>query len=308
VKREVEDFKSFDFERPPFLDPERMDRAIYIPPTPAFGGLSAGFYQNASAEIGVSDESEAAPVYQIPVMLRGVPSKAAWRDGHFLALPNFPAGATTCFDMRHRWSVELQYAFKSLHFYVPQSAFDDFTRELGQPSVDRLRLSPTEVTADPIVYHLAQATAALMESPSPMQGLLSDQILCALRTHLAFSYGGVKLPARRPAELSQRQIQRLRSLMLDDLERNVRLEELARTCELPVTELRRCFKNEFGLPPHQWRLARKVERARGLIEFTDKPLAQIAFESGFSDQSHLTRIFTRQMGVPPAAYRRARRG
>lgn len=94
--------------------------------------------------------------------------------------------------------------------------------------------------------------------------------------------------------------------MLDDLECNVRLEELARACELPVTEFRRCYKSVFGLPPYQWRPARKVERARGLIEFTDKPLAEVAAACGFSDQRHLTRIFTRLMGMPPAAYRWAR--
>jgi hypothetical protein len=78
MKRDV-DVSNVDFERPPFLDPERMDKAIYIQPTPAFGGLSAGLFQNAARPIDISDENSTAPVYQIPVLFRSTPSHGTWR-------------------------------------------------------------------------------------------------------------------------------------------------------------------------------------------------------------------------------------
>jgi hypothetical protein len=58
---------------------------------------------------------------------------------------------------------------------------------------------------------------ALLDSPTQLHGLLSDQILCALRTHLACRYAVSDFPIDRPQDCPKKQIQRLRSPMLDDL-------------------------------------------------------------------------------------------
>jgi AraC family transcriptional regulator len=301
------DVADLDFERPPFLDAGRMDRADYIHPSATFGGISAGLYQNASRSLGVSDVLPVTPVFQIPVMFSAVPAINAWRDGRRLSLPGQPTGSISSFDMRQQWQVELGYPFNSLHFYIPQTAFDDLSREIGQPQIRELKLSPGQPSIDPLVYHLAQALAFLMDAPWGAPRLLTDQIFCALRTHIATRYGGVLLPSRRPAGLSVAQVRRVKSLMLDDLEHDVRLDELATACGLTADGFRRGFKAAFGRAPHQWRLTQKVERARSLIEYSDTPLVEISARCGFADQSHLTRVFSRSIGVSPAAYRRMRR-
>ena len=284
-----------------------MDQVSYIHPSPTFGGMSAGLYQNAGRQIDVSDVLSAMPVYLIPVQLRGIPAVNAWRDGKHISLPSAPAGSISCFDMQFQWQVELCFPFRSVHFYIPQKSLDDLSEELRQPLLHELSLSPIEPTIDPFIYHFAQAIAFLMETPSKAPRLLIDQILCALRSHLAFRYGGMALPAKPPTGLSDSQIHRVKSLMLDDLEYDVGLNKLAEVCGLTVHVFRRKFKAMFGRSPHRWRLAQKVERARNLIEFTDTPLAETSAMCGFSDQSHLTRVFTRLVGMPPAAYRRMRR-
>ena len=68
--------------------------------------------------------------------------------------------------------------------------------------------------------------------------------------------------------------------------------------------LARAFKAAVGQSPHQYVLARRIERAKELLRNTDLPVVDVALSSGFSSQSHLSHWFIRQVGVSPAVYRR----
>jgi AraC family transcriptional regulator len=66
----------------------------------------------------------------------------------------------------------------------------------------------------------------------------------------------------------------------------------------------RLFKHSTGLPPHQYVIACRVERAKELLRERDRlPLADVAAEVGFSSQSHFTRHFKRLVGVTPRRFR-----
>ena len=65
------------------------------------------------------------------------------------------------------------------------------------------------------------------------------------------------------------------------------------------------FRQETGMSPHDWLLARRLERACALLAGTRRPIADIALETGFSDQSVLTRAMRGAMDTTPAAYRKA---
>jgi transcriptional regulator GlxA family with amidase domain len=66
------------------------------------------------------------------------------------------------------------------------------------------------------------------------------------------------------------------------------------------------FRNALGIPPHEYLIRRRIERARQLMLASDLPLCQVAAECGLADQSHLTRLFRRVVGDTPAAWRRNR--
>jgi AraC-like DNA-binding protein len=79
------------------------------------------------------------------------------------------------------------------------------------------------------------------------------------------------------------------------------LAELARECSLSRFQLLRAFTRAFGLPPHAYLVQQRLARARHLLR-SRLPPAEVAARTGFSDQSHLTRCFTRQFGIGPARY------
>lgn len=63
----------------------------------------------------------------------------------------------------------------------------------------------------------------------------------------------------------------------------------------------------MGEPPHRWLISQRVRRAREMLEKTDESISLIALNCGFSDQSHLTRLFHAQTGYSPAVWRRQSR-
>ncbi|RUQ72838.1 AraC family transcriptional regulator [Azospirillum doebereinerae] len=67
----------------------------------------------------------------------------------------------------------------------------------------------------------------------------------------------------------------------------------------------RRFKKWHGLPPHGFWLLEKLNEARRLLR-AGEPIAAVAAEAGFSDQSHLGRCFRRAFGVTPGRYRAER--
>jgi AraC family transcriptional regulator len=81
------------------------------------------------------------------------------------------------------------------------------------------------------------------------------------------------------------------------------LGQLAAVARLSPYHFARQFKGATGLPPHQFVIARRVERAKQLLEGASLSLAEIAAHVGFSDQSQFTRHFKRLVGVTPGQFR-----
>ncbi|WP_280154653.1 AraC family transcriptional regulator [Piscinibacter sp. XHJ-5] len=109
-----------------------------------------------------------------------------------------------------------------------------------------------------------------------------------------------------PAQAVRGDVQRARQRLADDLQQAPTLAELAAMSGLSRYQLLRRFEQAYGLPPHAWLLAQRAEKARSLIR-GGTSLSMAAASSGFADQSHMTRIFVRQFGFTPGAFRHASR-
>ena len=96
----------------------------------------------------------------------------------------------------------------------------------------------------------------------------------------------------------------VRDRLADEMLEAPSLAELAAMAGLSKYQLLRRFEKAYGVPPHSWLLLQRAERARALIR-GGASLAHTAAACGFADQSHLTRIFVRQFGFTPGAWRKA---
>jgi AraC family transcriptional regulator len=82
------------------------------------------------------------------------------------------------------------------------------------------------------------------------------------------------------------------------------MEQMAAVARLSLYHFARQFKAATGLPPHQFVILRRVERAKELLQAgTALSLAEVAAHVGFSDQSQFSHNFKRIVGVTPGQFR-----
>ena len=87
----------------------------------------------------------------------------------------------------------------------------------------------------------------------------------------------------------------------DDPAGPANLTDLAEESGLSRFQFLRAFARETGLTPHAYGLQRRIDLAVRLMA-KGMPLASVAVDAGFSDQSHFTRHFVRRYGISPGAY------
>jgi AraC-like DNA-binding protein len=80
--------------------------------------------------------------------------------------------------------------------------------------------------------------------------------------------------------------------------------ELAAVAGLSRTHFTRAFNAAFHTPPHVFLNAVRIAHAQRLMRL-DMPLAMVAADCGFSDQSHFSRRFKGSVGASPAEWRSA---
>jgi transcriptional regulator GlxA family with amidase domain len=81
----------------------------------------------------------------------------------------------------------------------------------------------------------------------------------------------------------------------------ITLKDLSKVNAQTPSQMIRAFRKELGITPHAWLIRLRVERGTDLLE-RGEPIASVASEVGFVDQTHFTRHFKRVHGETPARF------
>jgi AraC-like DNA-binding protein len=190
---------------------------------------------------------------------------------------------------------EIPVSFRSI--YIDGSRLEAATAEIGGCN-DRMPSFRAGLLKDARTRHGFLALhRALMNSASRLRG---ESLLLSFLVRLVVRHGGVptKLPRARK---EHRSVRRVREYLAENYARSVSLEELAQLTSLSPYHLHRMFSRAMGMPPHAYQLQVRIERARSLLK-QNREIAEVAFATGFADQSHFTRHFKRLMAVTPGEY------
>jgi AraC family transcriptional regulator len=151
-----------------------------------------------------------------------------------------------------------------------------------------------------------QALARLLvtsEDTAEWSSLFGESLVAAMVARL--SHLGAPPPKNpRRLGLSARQLSAVTNFVRDNLARPIRLSELAKLADLSPSQFGRAFKISTGRTPHLWHLDARIDSAKRLLANRRASLAEVALDTGFSEQSHFTRAFRTATGVPPGAWRR----
>lgn len=176
-------------------------------------------------------------------------------------------------------------------------------QQIGQDWVnpDRIELLPRLMDEqDSLIYSLFLTFKEEVEQGGMGSHLLVDSLKAALAVHLLRNYCATQ-PKRAGYSngLSAAQLRLVTDYINEHLHQDLKLDEIAAIVQISPYHFLRLFKQRLGITPHQYILQRRVNQAKNLLQHGQLTLADIAIQTGFCDQSHLTRCFKRMVGVTP---------
>src|SRR5260221_6180552 len=135
--------------------------------------------------------------------------------------------------------------------------------------------------------------------------LMVESLANVLAVHLIrHTTGARRLPVSPDGVLPRRKLRTVVEYIMENLGGSPTLEQMASVAHLSPYHFARQFKAGTGLPPYQYVIARRVERAQHLLRGDGElGLAEGAFRAGFSDQSHFSSHFKRIIGITPGQVR-----
>lgn len=154
---------------------------------------------------------------------------------------------------------------------------------------------------DPIIMNAARAIGTEIDDKNPAGTMLIEGYVTTIFAQLMRKRSFAQSPKKggiAPALLS-RVIDRIDDQLAD----NLSLTDLASMAEFSVPHFCRAFRQSMGCSPYSFIIRRRIERAKDHLRHTAMTITEIALSSGFSDSSHFSNIFRREVGMTPLAYR-----
>jgi AraC-like DNA-binding protein len=255
--------------------------------------------------LGFSHSIQREDAYLVALTLRDFPNRQYWENGRQMPVCDLRTGQVDFHDLKRDPVALLDKPYHDLFFYLPRSALDAIADDAEAPRISDLNHKPVAI-GDTTISSLGMAVLPALSHPDQASQLFVDHVLLAVGIHVAQTYGGMRaLPRPVRGGLAPWQVRRAKEILCANLDGRVPLQEVARECRLSVSHFSRAFRRSMGAAPHNWLLTCRVEVAKEKLRDHRLTLSDVALACGFADQSHLTRVFTRMVGISPGAWRRA---
>jgi AraC family transcriptional regulator len=216
-----------------------------------------------------------------------------------------PAGSVLMLPAGSPYWVRSSGRKDQLHIYLEPGL-------VARVAAEAFNLDPVRLTVPPLdgldLPHLRAAMGAVdaeLTADGAGRPLAAESLANVLAVHLLRH-----VLAHRPAErghdgtLPRGRLRAVVEYIEEHLDAGVTLEQMAAVARLSPFHFARQFKKATGLPPYQYIIMRRVERAKHLLQTgTGLSLAEVAAHAGFSDQSQFTHHFKRLVGVTPGQFR-----
>ena len=242
----------------------------WIPP-----GESAG--RTEPNQVGVSFTRHSKAVYE--------------SDGHTVEgdIPPgavFVTGTETITWMRVREATEALEIFPDLtllHSLAPET----------------FALQPIRSTRDGTVLAISMLLRRVHATGSTLSDVAASTLAHRLAVHLLEQYCGTprRLPDH-PGRLARSTVDRVAEFVDAELAGQLTLDRIAAAAALSPYHFARTFKHTTGLAPHQFVMARRIDRATTLLR-SGSSVVETAHAVGLSNVSHFRRVFRRHTGVLP---------
>lgn len=204
-------------------------------------------------------------------------------------------------DEDHDGSRGQSDGFRYAIWYVPEAFVRDCLDPDARPAAGPYFAAPH--ATDP---RLASAFGALTRSllDTPSEALRAESLLRAFLTGMLARHGERPQATTAPSlDPGAARLRAVKDYIRTQFQRDLTVAELAGVAGLSRAHFTRAFGAAFHVPPHVYLNAVRIAHAQALIR-GGMPLAAVAAECGYADQSHFQRRFKGSVGVAPAHWRR----
>lgn len=202
-------------------------------------------------------------------------------------------------DEPHDGQRGTQEGFGYSMLYVSQQVVDECRdKEAG---LDMAAYFRQPVVRDvPMGCALARAISAAGQA---QESLRAEELTRNVLVRLLQRYGERRAGEEGSKSVGMTRLARIRDYLRGHFGEDITVDVLAREAGLSRVHLTRAFARQFGVPPHIYLNAVRIERAQSAM-LAGQGLAEVAAACGFADQSHFSRRFKGSVGLSPGAWLR----
>jgi AraC family transcriptional regulator len=157
---------------------------------------------------------------------------------------------------------------------------------------------------DPTILHVAQLLKAEVLSGGLAGNLYVESLRNLLAVHLLRNHTrGIVQPEAEIVRLDGLKLKQLKDYIEEHLAEDLAIATLAALIPMSQFHFARAFKVAIGESPHRYIMQRRIERAKILLSVTRLSVAEVSYQTGFSNQSHFTAQFRKAIGMTPKQFR-----
>jgi AraC family transcriptional regulator len=174
-----------------------------------------------------------------------------------------------------------------------------------EPGISCPAISPRLFFFDQAVWDTALKLKAEVGNSDPGSRQYAEALSLVLM-HELLRLERTASAAARPVRggLPAWQQKRVAEFIEEHLAEEISLAALAELVDLSLYHFARAFTQSFGVPPHRYHMARRMDLARSLLQMPALSVTQIGSRTGFRETSSFTRAFRKITGLTPTEYRR----
>lgn len=184
-------------------------------------------------------------------------------------------------------------------FLSPQSLVEG----IGEIISPRLQIQSAFRLRDPLIEQMALALKTELETAAEDSKIYADSMATALGAHLLKRYGNKTLVKEYKGGLTPYQSRIILEYIQNHLDCDLTLSSLASLIHISPHYFASLFKKSLAMSPHKYITQCRLSRAKDLLRQQQLPIAAIALEVGFKNQSHFSRVFRQHFKITPKAYR-----